>query len=55
LGLIAFFSSVDCIWVFCTFLSSIHLVSSYHACSFGSELPHSRCYFLVPSISLQNS
>jgi len=31
------------------------LVSTYHTCPFGSELPHSGWYFLVPSICLQNS
>jgi hypothetical protein len=30
-------------------------VSTYHACPFGSELPHSGWYFLVPSICLQKS
>ena len=38
------------------FFSNIHLlVSTYHACPFGSELLHSGRYFLVPSICLQNS
>jgi hypothetical protein len=33
--------------------ANIHLlVSTYHACPFGSELPHSGWYFLVPSICL---
>jgi hypothetical protein len=45
-------------WVFWTFfiLADIHfLVSTYHACLFGFELPHSGWYFLVISICLQNS
>ena len=45
-------------WVFCTFLllAYIHLlVNTYHEYPFGSELPHSRWYFLVPTICLQNS
>jgi hypothetical protein len=43
-------------WVFCNFfLVNIHLlVSTYHACPFGCELPHSG-YYLVPSICQQNS
>jgi hypothetical protein len=36
--------------------ANIHLlVSTYHAWPFGSELPHSGWYFLVPFICLQNS
>jgi hypothetical protein len=51
-----FFGSVGISWVFCTYWANIHsLVSTYHACHFGSALPHSRWYFLVPSIYLQNS
>jgi hypothetical protein len=51
-----FSSSVDCILGIMYFLTNIHLlVSTYHACPFGSELPHSGWYFLVPSIWLQNS
>ena len=54
-NLLRFLSSVNC-WVFCNFLANIHLlVNTYHACPFGSELPHSGWYFLIPSICLQNS
>jgi hypothetical protein len=43
-------------WVFYTFLANMHLLTSpYHACPFGSELPHVGWYFLVPSICLQTS
>jgi hypothetical protein len=38
------------------FLVNMHLsVSTYHACPFGSGVPHSGWYFLVLSICLQNS
>jgi hypothetical protein len=57
-SLLNFLSSVDCIlgiWYF-YFLANIYLlVSTYYACPFGSELPQSGWYFLVPSICLQNS
>jgi hypothetical protein len=65
-SLLSFFSSVYCIfWILyfyyfllvlllLLFIASIHLlVSSHHTCPFGSELPHSGWYFLVPSIFLQ--
>ena len=40
-------------WVFSTFLANIHfLVKTYYECPFGSELPHSGLYYLVPSICL---
>ena len=58
-SLLTLLSSVDCILGiqhFFFFFANIHLlVSKCHACPFGSELPHSGCYFLVPSICLQNS
>jgi len=54
--LLHFLLSVGCILGVLYFLVNIHLsVSTYHACPFGSELPHSGRYFLVPSICLQNS
>ena len=64
--LLIFLSSMDCIlailyfyiFIFSLFvcLANIYLlVSTYHACPFGSELSHSGWYFLVPSIYLQNS
>jgi hypothetical protein len=38
------------------FWANIHLsVSTYHVCSFVIGLPHSRWYFLVPSIGLRIS
>ena len=49
-----FLSSVDCILgtLYFYFLANIHLlVSTYHVCHFGPELPHSGWYFLVPFIS----
>jgi hypothetical protein len=54
--LIKFFGSVGYIMSILYFLENIHsLVSTYNACHFGSGLPHSGWYFLVPSICLQNS
>jgi hypothetical protein len=57
-SLVTFLSSVDCIlvsWVFCTFfLANIHLlVSTYHACPFGSELPHSGYFVSYRTVSLK--
>ena len=56
-SLLSFLSSVDCVFgILYFFLANIHvLVSTYHACPFGSELLHSGWYFQVPSICLQNS
>jgi hypothetical protein len=35
------------------FKANIHLsMSTYHVCTFGSELPHTGWYFLVPPICL---
>jgi hypothetical protein len=46
-------------WIFCTFFgggANIHLlVSTYHICPFGSELPYSGWYFLILSVCLQNA
>ena len=43
-------------WILYEFLANIHLsVSTYHACPFGSGLPCSGWYFLIPLICLQNS
>jgi hypothetical protein len=60
-----FLSSVNCIlgilyYLFTFYVSmylvNIHLlVSTYHACPFGSQLPHSGWYCLVPSTCLKNS
>jgi hypothetical protein len=57
--LLSFLSSMKCIldilFLF-FFLANIHkLVSTYHACPFGSELFHSGWYFLIPAICLKNS
>jgi hypothetical protein len=54
--LLTFLSSVNCILDILYFLANIHLlVNTYYACPFGSEVPYSGWYFLVPSICLQNS
>jgi hypothetical protein len=55
--LLTFLNSLNCILgILYFFKVNIHLlVSTYHAYSFESELPHSGWYFLVPSICLQNS
>jgi len=62
LGLLGFFVCLLCFcfvlfhFVLFCFLANIHLlVRTYHACPFGSELPHSGWYFPVLSICLQNS
>jgi hypothetical protein len=54
---LSFLSSVYCILaILYFFLANIPLlVSTYYACPFGSEVPDSRWYLLVPSICLQNS
>jgi hypothetical protein len=58
--LLSLFNSVSCVFVWFfflfSFLANIHLlVRTCHAYPFGSELPHSGWYFLVPSICLQTS
>jgi hypothetical protein len=54
--LFSLFGSVECIVGILYFMANIHLsVSTYHACTFGTGLPHSRCYSQVTSICLQNS
>ena len=51
-----FLSSVDCILDILYFFSNNHLlVSTYHACLFGSALSHSGWYFQVTSICLSIS
>jgi hypothetical protein len=48
-------SFVDCILgVLYIFANVPLLLSTYHACHFGSELAHTG-YFVVPSVCLQNS
>ena len=54
-SLSTFFSSVDCMLGILNFFCVANidfLVSTYHACPFGSELPQSGWYFLVPPICL---
>jgi hypothetical protein len=42
------YMSIGCILGILLSLANIHLsVSTYHASTLGSELPHSQCYFLV--------
>jgi hypothetical protein len=54
--LLSFMWSASCIMDIPCSLPNIHLsVSTYHVCSFGTELPHSGWYFQVSSISLQIS
>ena len=53
----SFMWSMNCIWDILSFWANIHLsVSTYHVCSFVTELPHSELltleYFLDPSICL---
>jgi hypothetical protein len=44
--LLSFIRSVSCIMVIGNFLANVQLsVSTYHACHFGSELPHLGWYF----------
>jgi hypothetical protein len=51
--LLSFMWSVSCIVGVIHSLPNIHLsVSTYHVCSFVTELPHSGPYFLDPSICL---
>jgi hypothetical protein len=52
-SLLSFLSSVDCVFgMLHFFLANIHvLVSTYYACPFECELPHSGLYFLASSIN----
>jgi hypothetical protein len=51
-----FMWSVNSILGILSFWANIHLsVSAYHVCSFVIGLPHSRWYYLVPSIYLRTS
>jgi hypothetical protein len=51
----SFLGCVVCSMVILYFIyGNIHLyVNTYHACLSGSELPHSRWYFLISSVCLQ--
>ena len=53
LGVLPFLNSADCVLGILHFsLANIHLlVSTYHACPFGSELPHSERQFLFHSFA----
>jgi hypothetical protein len=54
--LLSFLWSMCCIIGIPHTLPNIHLtVSTYHMCSFVTELPNSEWYFLDPSICLQIS
>jgi hypothetical protein len=53
---LSFIWSDNCTLGILIFWANIHLsVSAYHVCSFVTGLPHSECYFQVPSICLQIS
>jgi hypothetical protein len=51
--LLSFMWSVSCtMGVPCTLTNTHLLLSTYHVCSFVTELPHSGWYFLDPFIGL---